>query len=163
MLISVPLLASLEEHSSAKQEGYHFLGAAFEAYNQLGYGMAEAIYQQSLEIELTLRRIHFSKHQKLPAFYKGQSLEAKYIPDVIVFDAIVVELKAVTKLLPEHEAQLFNYMRIARMPVGYLVNLGHSGSLEWKRFILNDLHSGGASAETQDKKRQFPLIDPDQS
>jgi len=50
-----------------------------------------------------------------------------------------VELKAVTQLLPEHEAQLFNYMRLARRPVGYLVNFGHQGTLEWKRLILSEL------------------------
>jgi len=51
-----------------------------------------------------------------------------------------VELKAVTELLPEHEAQLFNYMRVSRIAVGYLVNFGHKGDLQWKRFILSDLH-----------------------
>lgn len=58
-----------------------------------------------------------------------------------MFDGLVVELKAVGQLLPEHEAQLFNYMRVARGPVGYLVNFGHKGGVDWKRFILNDLHA----------------------
>ena len=57
-----------------------------------------------------------------------------------VFGGIVVELKAVSELLPEHEAQLFNYMRVSRIAVGYLVNFGHKGDLQWKRFILSDLH-----------------------
>ena len=57
---------------------------------------------------------------------------------------IVVELKAVTELTSEHEAQLFNYMRIARKQVGYLINFGHRGELQWKRFILSDLHEKGA-------------------
>jgi len=51
----------------------------------------------------------------------------------------MVELKAVTELAPEHEAQLFNYMRIAKQPVGYLINFGHKGTLEWKRLILSEL------------------------
>ena len=50
-----------------------------------------------------------------------------------------MELKAVTELAPEHEAQLLNYMRIARQPVSYLVNFGHKETLEWKRFILSEL------------------------
>jgi GxxExxY protein len=57
-----------------------------------------------------------------------------------VFGGIVVELKAVSEVLPEHESQLFNYMRISRMGVGYLVNFGHKGDLQWKRFVLDDLH-----------------------
>lgn len=69
-------------------------------------------------------------------FYKGHQLKKRYVPDLLVFGSVVVELKAVTQLLPEHEAQLLNYMRIAQQTVGYLVNFGHKDTLEWKRFIL---------------------------
>ncbi|HEY5311089.1 MAG TPA: GxxExxY protein [Pirellulales bacterium] len=128
-----------------QQEGFQFMGAAFEVYNQLGYGMAEEVYQQSLEIELELRSIPYRTKHELAMFYKDRQLATKYKPDLIAFEGIVVELKAVSQLLPEHEAQLFNYMRIARGPVGYLVNFGRKGGLEWKRFILNDLHSAATS------------------
>jgi GxxExxY protein len=123
-----------------KEEGYKLMGAAFEVYNQLGYGMAEEVYQQSLEIELALRGIPFRAKEPLTAFYKGQTLATHYQPDLFAFGGIVVELKAVAELISEHEAQLFNYMRIARQPVGYLINFGHKGELQWKRFILSDLH-----------------------
>jgi len=123
-----------------KEEGYKLMGAAFEVYNQLGYGMAEEIYQQSLEIELTLRGIPFHTKRELAVFYKGQQLATCYKPDLIVFDRIVVELKALVELNKEHEAQVFNYLRIARQPVGYLLNFGHKDTLQWNRFILNDLH-----------------------
>ncbi len=122
-----------------KNEGYQLMGAAFEVYNELGSGMAEEIYQQSLEIELSLREIAWVSKQELSVFYKGNELTAKYRPDLRVFGQIVVELKAVTDLNSDHEAQLFNYMRIARQPVGYLINFGHKGELEWKRFIISDL------------------------
>ena len=123
-----------------QQEGYDFMAAAFEVYNEIGYGMAEEIYQQSLEIELSLRNIPFQTKQELEVFYKGRKLVTCYKPDLLVFAGIVVEIKAVTELLPEHEAQLFNYLRISRIQVGYLLNFGHKGDLQWKRFILNDLH-----------------------
>jgi len=116
------------------------MGAAFEVYNQLGYGMAEEVYQQSLEIEVGLRGIPFHSKQELAVFCKGRQLDTRYRPDLVVFGGIVVELKAVTELASEHEAQLFNYMRIARQPVGYLINFGHKGELQWKRFILSDMH-----------------------
>jgi GxxExxY protein len=125
-----------------KQEGYDLMGSAFEVYNQLGYGLAEEIYQQSLEIELRLRGISFLTKRELAVFYKGQQLETRYKPDLFVFDALVVELKAVSELVSEHEAQLFNYLRIARQPVGYLINFGHKGELQWQRFILSDLRPG---------------------
>jgi len=123
-----------------QEEGYQFMGAAFEVYNELGYGMAEEIYQQSLEIELTLRRIPFLTKQELQVFYKNHQLVTRYKPDLLVFGGIVVELKATAELLPEHEAQLFNYLRVSRHTVGYLVNFGHKGDLQWKRFIVSDLH-----------------------
>jgi GxxExxY protein len=123
-----------------KQEGYDLMGAAFEVYNQLGYGMAEEVYQQSLEIELGLRGIPFQSKHELAMFYKGRRLDTCYRPDLFVYSGIVVELKAVTEVASEHEAQLFNYMRIACQPVGYLINFGHKAALEWKRFILSDLH-----------------------
>jgi GxxExxY protein len=126
-----------------KEEGYQFMGAAFEVYNQLGYGMAEEVYQQSLEVELGLRGIPFQSKHELVVFYKGHELETRYKPDLLVYGGIVVELKAVTQLASEHEAQLFNYMRIARQRVGYLINFGHKEGLEWKRFILSDLHGEG--------------------
>jgi len=122
-----------------KEEGYKLMGAAFEVYNQLGYGMAEEIYQQSLEIELELRGIPFRSKQELTVFYKGRKLETRYKPDLFVYGGIVVELKAVTEMISNHEAQLFNYMRVARQPVGYLINFGQKGELEWKRFILSDV------------------------
>ena len=123
-----------------EQEGYALMGAGFEVYNQLGYGMAEEVYQQCLEIELGIREIPFETKQQLTMTYKGQEIEKRYYPDLFVFGGIVVELKAVKTLLDEHAAQLFNYMRIARQPVGYLINFGQKDDLQWKRFILSDLH-----------------------
>jgi GxxExxY protein len=121
-----------------QEEGYRFMGAAFEVYNDCGYGMAEEIYQESLEIELYLRGIPFQAKQELLCHYKGRELKKRYIPDLFVFACLIVELKAVTQLTSEHEAQLLNYLRITRQPVGYLVNFGHKDTLEWKRLILSE-------------------------
>ena len=122
-----------------KDEGYKLMGAAFEVYNEQGCGMAEEIYQESLEIELEMRGIPFRSKQELKCFYKGRELKKRYVPDLFVFEGLVVELKAVNQLLPEHEAQLINYMKITKQPVGYLINFGHKETLEWKRFILSEL------------------------
>lgn len=120
-----------------KDEGYKLMGAAFELFNDRGYGMGEEIYQECLQIELELRGIPFRSKQELACQYKGRELRKRYVPDLFVFDALIVELKAVAQLCPEHEAQLINYMRITRQPMGYLINFGHKDSLEWKRIILS--------------------------
>ncbi len=114
------------------------MGAAFEVYNENGHGMGEEIYQECLEIELELRKIPFGSKNELRMFYKGRALRKTYIPDLTVYGEIIVELKSVKKLLPEHEAQLMNYMRITKKAVGYLVNFGTPDDLEWKRFILKE-------------------------
>jgi GxxExxY protein len=121
-----------------KEEGYRLMGAAFEVYNTQGFGMSEEINQECIEIELGLRGIAFNRKEELQCFYKGRELNKRYVPDLCVFGSLIVELKAVTQLLPEHEAQLLNYMRISRQPVGYLINFGCKDSLEWKRFILSE-------------------------
>ena len=121
-----------------KDEGYKLMGAAFEVFNERGHGLAEEIYQECLEIELELRRIHFRSKQELTCFYKGRELRRRYIPDLAVFDCLVVELKSVSALAPEHEGQLINYLRLTQQPVGYLINFGRQDSLEWQRFILSE-------------------------
>jgi GxxExxY protein len=124
-----------------EEAGYQLMGAAFEVYNQLGYGLAEEVYQQCLEIELELRGIPFLTKHELTLVYKGRELDKKYVPDLFVANCLVVELKAHKELISDHEAQLFNYMRIARQPVGYLLNFGSKEKLQWKRFILTDLRT----------------------
>ncbi len=126
-----------------KDEGYKLMGAAFEVFNERGYGMAEEIYQECFEIELELRGIAYHSKQELKCFYKSRELKKRYVPDLFAFNCLIVELKAVTELNSEHEAQLYNYMRITRQPIGYLINFGHQGTLEWKRLILSEFIPSG--------------------
>ena len=105
------------------QEGYDLMGAAFEVHRETGGGLAEEIYQECLELEPEFREITFIPRQELLVFYKGKQLRKRYIPDLVVFDGIVVELKSVKALLSEHEAQLINYMRTIRNTLGNLRNI----------------------------------------
>jgi GxxExxY protein len=94
------------------------MGAAFEVYNEQGYGLAEEIYQESLEIELGMRQIPFRPKEELRCFYEGRELKKRYLPDLRVFECLIVELKSVASLLPEHEAQVINYLRVTKQTVG---------------------------------------------
>jgi GxxExxY protein len=118
-----------------EQEGYDLMGAAFEVYNQMGNGYLEEVYQECLEQELEMRQIGFTAKAELIIHYKDRPLRKKYIPDLMVFGEIVVELKAVKQLAPEHEAQLLNYLKSTRKTVGYLLNFGCADKLEWKRMV----------------------------
>src|SRR5437016_5562388 len=81
-----------------KDEGYRLMGAAFEVYNDRGYGLAEEFYQECLEIELEMRGITFRTKEEIKCFYKGRQLKKRCIPDLFVLGCLVVELKAVTEL-----------------------------------------------------------------
>jgi GxxExxY protein len=126
------------EKGYLEQEGYDLMGAVFEVFKELGHGLSEEIYQESLELELGWRKLPFTSKEELAVFYKGHQLNKTYIPDLLIHSEIVTELKAVKKLLPEHEQQLLNYMRITRKAIGYLVNFGSPKSVEWKRYILSE-------------------------
>ena len=125
-----------DHHLSA--EGYALVGVGYEVYNEQGFGLAEEIYQECMEIELGLMNIPFSAKPNLKVYYKGHRLNKTYIPDLHVFGKIILELKSVKELTSEHEGQLMNYMRITLTAVGYLMNFGQPQGLQWKRFIISE-------------------------
>ena len=118
-----------------EDETYKIRGACFEVYKENGSGFLEAVYHECLEIEFTLQAIQFASQTPLSMAYKGRQLKSKYVPDLICYDKIVVELKAVKKIADEHRAQLHNYLKITNMRLGLLVNFGHSPKMEIERII----------------------------
>ena len=116
-------------------DGYALMGACFEVYNEMGNGYLEDVYQESLELELTDRGIPFVAQPKLPISYKGRLLRKSYDADLLVLDKIIVELKAVKALAPEHDAQLLHYLKATGRRVGYLVNFGAFPKLDWRRRV----------------------------
>ena len=119
-----------------EKESYQIRGAAFEVYKEMGHGFLESVYQECMERELTQMQVPFLSQPELILSYKGEKLKQTYKPDLICFDQIVVELKAVSELLPQHEAQLINYQRSTGMKLGFLINFGSHPSIEIKRRVL---------------------------
>lgn len=119
-----------------KEEVYEIIGAALELYWQLGRGFLEPIYQEALEIELSRRHIPFEPKRELTIIYKDRTLDKRYVPDLICFDQIVVELKALERLSGVEQSQLLNYLKMTRMKVGLLINFGSRVKLEWKRYVM---------------------------
>ena len=102
---------------------YKIIGAAMTVHSELGWGLLEPVYQEALHLELLDRGIANEREQEIPVYYKKHLLEKKYKMDIIV-DDIIVELKSVTHLIAAHRAQLCNYLRLTRKPVGMLINFG---------------------------------------
>ena len=111
---------------------YKIIGAAMEVHRQMKYGLEEPVYNECLSMELEDRGIKNVPEEKLPVYYKGKLLKKYYRMDIVV-DDIVVELKSVKQLIPAHRAQLFNYLRITKKPVGILINFG-AESLQGERY-----------------------------
>ncbi|MCU4164197.1 GxxExxY protein [Carboxylicivirga caseinilyticus] len=117
-----------------KRECYRIIGCCMEVHKYLGPGLLEAVYQEALAMELKQNKIPFAQEVELQIDYKGVILNKKYKADLICFNEIIVELKAVKELDDIHYSQLINYLKITNKKVGLLINFG-SESLEFKRFI----------------------------
>ena len=105
------------------EESFKINGAIYEVHKALGPGLLEKVYQEALEKELKLQGIPFEREKSFTITYKGEELEQKYIADFVIYDKIVVELKAVEELLPVHKAQVINYLALTGYKLGLLVNI----------------------------------------
>lgn len=119
-----------------KEECYEIQGAVFEVYREMGCGFLEAVYQECLERELAEHHIPFVSQPELTLRYKGSELKQKYQPDLICHGKIIVELKAVKEIAPEHQAQILNYLKATGMRLGLLINFGCHPKATVQRFIL---------------------------
>ena len=119
-----------------KQEVDEIVGAACEVYYRLGRGFLEPVYQEAMQIELSHRRIPYEAKKEISIRYRDFLLDKKYEPDLVCFNQVIVELKALDRLSAREEAQLLNYMRATSSRVGVLINFGSVPRLEWKRYVL---------------------------
>jgi GxxExxY protein len=118
-----------------REEVYAVVGAAIEVHRELGAGFLEAVYQEAMERELAARGIAFESQRELVIQYKGQPLGKSYVCDLLCFDSVLVELKAIDRLTGREDAQVINYLKAAGLPVGVLINFGSHGKLEWRRLV----------------------------
>ena len=131
-----------------KDEVYAIVGAAMDVYNDLGPGFLENVYQEAVEIEVVERKIPSKAIQEIHIKYKGRPLNKFYIADLICYDKIIVEIKAMDKLTLREEGQLINYLKATGMKVGVLLNFGHYPRLEWKRLVFTKDSISGRSIPT---------------
>jgi GxxExxY protein len=119
-----------------EEETYAIRGALFEVYKEMGSGFLEAVYQEYLEKELHKSGIPFIAQPELQLMYKSEPLQQTYKPDFICYDQIILELKAVTEIAPEHKAQVINYLKATNLKLGLLINFGSHPKVQVERFAL---------------------------
>ena len=140
-----PRMNTNEREIILKDEVYAIVGAALEVSNELGAGFLEAVYQEALELELGMRKVPYKAQVPIRITYKGHVLSKEYVPDLICFDQVIVEIKALKQLTSMEEAQLLNYLKATGKPVGVLLNFG-TPKLEWKRMAFTHPQIKGRSA-----------------
>ncbi len=106
-----------------------------EVHKSLGPGFLEAVYQEALALEFFEADIPFIREKVLDVWYKGKLLEKKYVADFLCFNEVIVELKAMDGLNPDHISQVLNYLKACDKKIGLLINFG-ARSLQYKRIIL---------------------------
>lgn len=117
-----------------KEETHKIIGCAFEVLNTLGHGLLEKPYENALVVEFGRQRIPYQQQARYPVIYKAVQV-GEYIPDLIVHNKIIVEIKVIDVIGNNQKAQLINYLKISGLRVGLLLNFKHP-KLEWERIIL---------------------------
>ncbi len=117
-----------------KDEAFQIVGAGMEVLNALGHGLAEKPYENALVVEFKLRGISVQQQQHFSVMYKGVVV-GEFVPDLIAFDAIVVDAKVIETITDYERGQILNYLRICGKRVGVLLNFKHA-KLEWERLVL---------------------------
>ncbi|RLF94462.1 GxxExxY protein [Thermococci archaeon] len=117
-----------------KDEVYQVVGCAMEVINTLGHGLLEKPYENALVVEFGLKGIPFKQQPCFEVIYKGVKV-GDYIPDLIVFDRIVVDTKTIDRITNVERGQILNYLKITQLRVGLILNFKHP-KLEWERLVL---------------------------
>lgn len=118
-----------------QHESYQLIGLCMHVHNKLGMGYSEAVYKDALQYELSRNNIPFEREKEYSIPYEDIILDHKYYADFVVWDKIILELKAVSALNGEHMAQTMNYLAVSNNKLGLLVNFRGS-KLEYRRVVL---------------------------
>ncbi len=125
----------MDEESAAR----HVLDSAMKVHSALGPGLLESAYEVCLEYELSSRGVAVNKQVSMPVRYAGVQLDIGYRLDLLVGDKVVVEIKAVEKLLPLHHAQLLSYLKLGGYQLGLLMNFHALHMRDGVKRIVNGL------------------------
>ena len=117
-----------------KEETHQIIGCAMEVINTLGHGLLEKPYENAMVVEFGLKNVPFQQQPRFDVLYKSVKV-GEYIPDLIVFDRIVVDAKTIERITDHEKGQMLNYLKITKLRVGLIINF-KSAKLQWERLIV---------------------------
>jgi GxxExxY protein len=117
-----------------REEVFQIVGAAIEVLNHIGHGFHEKPYENSLVVEFKLHNIPFAQQKSFDLTYKGCKV-GEFIPDLIAFNAVIVDTKTIERITDFERGQMLNYLRITKLRVGVILNFKNP-KLEWERLVL---------------------------
>jgi GxxExxY protein len=124
-----------EKEYPLQQESYQVIGVCMEVHRILGKGLLEIVYKDAIEYEFKRKGIQYEREKKYEVEYKGVVLPHYFFADFVVFDKVILEVKAQKGIVDEHYNWTINYLAISKCPLGLIVNFGEN-SLVTKRVIL---------------------------
>ncbi len=116
-----------------KAETERIIGCAFEVLNEVGHGLHEKIYENALTVAFRLDGIPFDQQRRFSVLFRGEQI-GEFIPDLLVFNSVIVDPKVIDRITDHERGQMINYLRISKCRVGLLLNFKH-GRLEWERLV----------------------------
>jgi GxxExxY protein len=117
-----------------KAETEKIIGFAFDVLNEIGHGLNEKIYENSLTVLCKLNQIGFDQQRRFPVSFRGVVV-GEFIPDLIIFGSVIVDAKVIDRITDHEIGQMLNYLRIAKLRVGLILNFKNP-RLEWERVVL---------------------------
>ena len=117
-----------------KDETQQIIGLSFEVLNEVGHGLNEKIYENSLTVGFKQLGIAFDQQRRFPVHFRGVQV-GEFIPDLIAFNAVIVDTKVIDRITDHERGQMLNYLRITKLRVGLILNCKHA-RLEWERIVL---------------------------
>jgi GxxExxY protein len=117
-----------------KDETQKIIGFAFDVLNEVGPGLNEKIYENSLVVLFKQNGIAFDQQRRFPVFFRTVQV-GEFIPDLIAFSAVIVDAKVIERITDHERGQMLNYLRITKLRVGMILNFKHA-RLEWERIVL---------------------------
>src|ERR1039458_31957 len=139
--------ASTASASDLNQITHGIIAAAIEVHRHLGPGLLESAYQECVCYELSRMGLAFTREVHLPLSYKGLQLDCSYRIDLLVEDAVLVELKSIEQILPIHSAQLLTYLRASHKPIGLLINFNVLVLKNGIKRIVNDYNESRSETD----------------